>query len=84
MPIIYFTGIYLNSNIRQFFLYLVIIGFRMTKIIENKLIKEFRNRDYFTREELYDFYTHFEPYLNESTFAWRIHDLKNNNIIIRG
>jgi len=81
MPIIYFTGVYLNSNIRQFFLYLVIIGFRMTKIIENKLIKEFRNRDYFTREELYDFYTHFEPYLNESTFAWRIHDLKNKNRI---
>ncbi|NCP53139.1 MAG: hypothetical protein GW817_12890 [Flavobacteriales bacterium] len=53
----------------------------MTKIIENKLIKEFRNRDYFTREELYDFYTHFEPYLNESTFAWRIHDLKNKNRI---
>lgn len=53
----------------------------MPKIIENKLIQEFKDRGSFTREELFDFYRHFEPDLKESTLAWRIYDLKNRNII---
>lgn len=53
----------------------------MPKIIENRLIEEFKNRDIFTREELFDFFRYFEPDLKEGTFAWRIYDLKNKNII---
>jgi len=53
----------------------------MPKIIENKLIQEFKDRGSFTREELFDFFKHFEPHLKEGTLAWRIYDLKNKNII---
>lgn len=53
----------------------------MPKIIENKLIKKFKDRDSFTREELFNFYRYFEPDLKEGTFGWRIYDLKNKNII---
>lgn len=81
MPVFRFTGIYWISNIRQNLLYLVKIGFKMPKIIENKLIEEFKERDYFTREDLFDFFSHYEPDLKEGTFSWRIYDLKNKNII---
>lgn len=53
----------------------------MSKIIENRLIEEFKDRDYFTRKDLYEFYRYFEPDLKEGTFGWRIYDLKNKNII---
>lgn len=53
----------------------------MPKIIENKLIEEFRVRNFFTREELYDFFRYFEPDLKEGTLGWRIYDLKKKNII---
>ena len=53
----------------------------MPKIIENKLIQEFKDRGSFTREELYDFFRDFEPDLKEGTLAWRIYNLKNKNII---
>ncbi len=53
----------------------------MPKFIENKLIEEFKNRSAFSREELLDFFTQFEPDLKEGTFAWRIYDLKNKDII---
>ena len=53
----------------------------MPKIIENKLIEEFKNRDSFSREDLFDFFRYFEPNLKEGTFGWRIYDLKNKNII---
>lgn len=53
----------------------------MSKIIENKMIEEFKNRGYFTRDDLFEFYRYFEPSLNEGTFGWRIYDLKNKNII---
>ncbi len=53
----------------------------MPKVIENKLIEEFKNKEYFTREELFDFFRYFEPELKEGTFGWRIYDLKNRNII---
>ncbi len=53
----------------------------MPQVIESRLIKEFKDREYFTREELFDFYRHFEPELKEGTFGWRIYDLKNRNII---
>lgn len=53
----------------------------MPKIVENRLIAEFKDREYFSREELFDFYRNFEPDLKEGTFGWRIYDLKNKNII---
>jgi len=53
----------------------------MPKIIENKLINEFKGRDNFSRKELFDFFRYFEPDLKEGTFGWRIYDLKNKNII---
>ena len=53
----------------------------MPKIIENRLIEEFQDRDAFSREELFDFFRYFEPNLKEGTFGWRIYDLKNKNII---
>jgi hypothetical protein len=56
-------------------------GIKMPKIIENKLIQEFKDRGSFTREELFDFFRQFEPDLKEGTLAWRIYDLKNKNII---
>lgn len=56
-------------------------GFKMSNVIEKKLIDEFKDRNYFTREELFDFYRILEPELKEGTFGWRIHDLKNKNII---
>jgi len=53
----------------------------MPKIIENRLIEEFKDRESFSREELFDFFRYFEPNLKEGTFGWRIFDLKNKNII---
>lgn len=53
----------------------------MPKVIESRLIEEFKDREYFTREELFAFYRYFEPELKEGTFGWRIHDLTNKNII---
>lgn len=53
----------------------------MPKIIENRLIEEFKDRGSFSREDLFDFFQYFEPNLKEGTFRWRIYDLKNKNII---
>ena len=53
----------------------------MLKFIENRLIEEFKDRDVFSREELFDFYRCFEPDLKEGTFGWRIYNLKNKDII---
>lgn len=49
-------------------------------IIEH-LQERFKGRESFTRKELYDFYCEFEPALKETTFRWRIFDLKTNRII---
>lgn len=51
----------------------------MSKSIENKLIEAFKERSSFDRNELYDFYLDFEPNLKESTFSWRIYDLKKGH-----
>jgi len=53
----------------------------MTKVPENRLIEEFKDKESFTREELFKFYRYLEPELKEGTFGWRIYDLKNKNII---
>lgn len=53
----------------------------MPKILENNLIENFKNQESFSREELFEFYRYYEPDVKEGTFAWRIHDLQNKNII---
>jgi hypothetical protein len=53
----------------------------MPKIIENRLVEEFKERESFSREELFEFFRLFEPNLKDGTFGWRIYDLKNKNII---
>ena len=37
----------------------------MPKIIENKLIEEFKDREPFSRDELYKFFKYYEPNLKE-------------------
>lgn len=53
----------------------------MPRFITNTLIAEFKDRDAFSRKELFDFFRYFEPDLKEGTFGWRIYDLKKKNII---
>jgi len=81
MPGISYIGVFLISKLSQKFLSLAKIGFNMSKVLENRMIEEFKDKEYFTREELFHFYRYFEPELKEGTFGWRIYDLKNRNII---
>ena len=55
------------------------------KVMANKEIIEhlqehFKGKEYFTRKELFNFYNEFEQ-LKETTFRWRLFDLKENKII---
>lgn len=50
-------------------------------LIIERLKKEFKGRESFSRDELFDFYRHSEPELKETTFRWRIYHLKNKQII---
>jgi hypothetical protein len=51
-----------------------------TYLIE-KLKSNFKGRDVFSREELFEFLLRFNPKLLETTFRWRIFDLKKKHII---
>lgn len=53
----------------------------MPKIVENRLIEAFKDLEYFSREDLLNFFLRYEPDLKEGTFGWRIYDLKQKNII---
>ena len=53
----------------------------MPKLIEINIIEAFQKRSSFNRDELYEFYLNYEPNLKESTFSWRIYDLKKKDII---
>ena len=55
--------------------------FWMRQFVENRLIEEFKGRESFTRDDLFDFYRQYEPDLKEGTFGWRIYELKDKNII---
>ena len=81
MPVIRFTGVFLISSIHHISLPLAKSNFEMPKIIEDRLIEEFKDKDIFSRKELFDFFRYFEPDLKEGTFGWRIYHLKNKNII---
>ncbi len=64
---------------------LIIFAHKTTNLIRNYLIeqlkKEFAERKFFSRQELFAFFRRFEPDLKESTFRWRIYNLKNKNLI---
>jgi len=49
-------------------------------IIE-QLENQFKEKESFLREELFDFYRQFEPDLKDNTFRWRIYNLKTEKII---
>ena len=49
-------------------------------IIE-QLKEKFKEEKFFSKESLLAFYRQFDPNLNDSTFRWRIYDLKAKNII---
>lgn len=49
--------------------------------ITGKLKQTFKGRETLSRQELFDFFLQFEPDLKETTFRWRIYNLKDKNII---
>jgi len=51
------------------------------RYIESKLVEDFKGMGVFSRQDLLDFYRELEPDLKESTFGWRIYDLKKRHII---
>lgn len=52
-----------------------------TDYIIEQLKKEFEGRESFSRSELFDFYLRYDPGLKETTFRWRIYDLKQKKIV---
>jgi len=51
------------------------------KHTETKLTKHFSRREAFSREELFAYLRKLDPELKESTFTWRIFDLKRRQLI---
>ena len=51
------------------------------ELIETQLRNAFQDKNYFSRHELFDFFRKFDANLKETTFRWKIHDLKNKHII---
>lgn len=49
-------------------------------IIE-QLKQKFKDQESFSRDALYNFYLQFEPELKETTFRWRIYNLKEKKLI---
>lgn len=52
-----------------------------TNFFKLKIEEKFRGKEHITRNELYEFYKLFEPDLSQATFSWRIHNLKEKNIL---
>lgn len=53
----------------------------MAKFYIEEIQRFFEKTALIQRNELYQFYKQYEPTLNESTFSWRIYDLKQKGII---
>jgi hypothetical protein len=51
------------------------------EIIVDQLNNEFQRKTLFSRIELFDFFRRTNPDWKETTFRWKIHDLKNKQII---
>ncbi len=49
--------------------------------ILEQLKEKFKDEKFFSRESLLVFYRQYDPDLNDSTFRWRLHNLKAKNII---
>ncbi|MEM6263682.1 MAG: DUF6577 family protein [Bacteroidota bacterium] len=49
--------------------------------LEQLLKNKFGKRNIFSREELWDFFRENESDLKKSTFGWRIHNLKNRQVL---
>jgi hypothetical protein len=49
--------------------------------ILEQLKEKFKEEQFFNRESLLAFYRQFDPDLNDSTFRWRIHQLKAKKVI---
>lgn len=49
--------------------------------IEKEIVEHFKEKKYFPRKELLEFYNRFEKDLNNRTFGWRIFELKKKGII---
>lgn len=56
-------------------------GLKMKNFYEEKLKTRFTGQKSLTRDELFDFFSAFEPDLKEGTFGWRIYDLKQKNVL---
>ncbi len=50
-------------------------------LLINKIKEHFSQIPSLTRDQLRNFYQQFDPDLKESTFNWRIYDLKRKHII---
>lgn len=49
--------------------------------LEIEIQNKFRDRDSFTRAELFEIFNKYDPKLNNRTIGWRVFDLKKKNII---
>ena len=47
----------------------------------SKLQNEFQDKTCISKQELFDFFRGFDADLKETTFRWRVHDLKNRHVI---
>jgi hypothetical protein len=52
-----------------------------SNFIIEQLKQTFKGQHSFSSEALYKFYLQFEPHLKETTFRWRIYNLKEKNLI---
>jgi hypothetical protein len=61
------------------------LRYNLTLLSPNFIIEQlkqaFNGQDSISREALHRFYLQFEPELKENTFRWRIHNLKEKNLI---
>jgi hypothetical protein len=53
----------------------------MKKRAKDQFIQYFEGRPQFSRQELYDYFLAAEGELKEGTLGWRIHDLKQKNLL---
>ena len=57
------------------------VVYMKNELIISQLQNIFQDKSCFSRQELFDFFRGYEADLKESTFRWKIHDLKNRHVI---
>jgi hypothetical protein len=55
----------------------------MRKEVLDIFIKKFKNVDYAYKDEIFDFFSDYYPNLSNSTFLWRLFELKDKGIITK-